>query len=147
MTILGLMREAQIEQANAKIGQLEKEFTTDATLSNTSQQYFRLETVSSHIGKLLYERFLFMPSWNMIKSSVPRDVQFVSVSLGADTTFRISGVSKSVSSVANFAKSLSDKPEVSVVTPLSIDKQGTSPVYNFSISFKVKPKSQKEGEL
>jgi Tfp pilus assembly protein PilN len=136
VSLLGVTRASQSAQLDDRLKQLDDQLKTPA-LQQTTTQYNTLETVLSNIKTLRDERLLFDPTWQTIKKSVPKDVQFTSFTLGDDSTFRISGVGRSVSSVAQFAAALAQQPQFKTVTPLSVDKQTNKDVYNFSISFKL----------
>lgn len=136
LIVLGMSRTAQIREADAAIAQYNTKLA-NPEVKKTLSQYTALDTVSNQMDKLRSQRFLFLPAWETIKQSVPKDVQFTSVSISQDSVFRISGITKSVTSVAHFAKELSNQPTMEQVAPLSVDKQGNGQ-FNFTVSFKVK---------
>lgn len=136
VSLLGVTRASESEQLDARLNELSQELKTPA-LVQASTQYTTIETVLTHIKTLRAERLLFDPTWQTIKQNVPQDVQFTSFNLGDDGTFRVSGVGRSITSVAQFAAALSQQPQFRTVMPLSVDKQVNRDVYNFSLSFKL----------
>jgi type IV pilus assembly PilN-like protein len=133
--ILGVTREAQIKEADSTLQDLATKLNSDE-LQTTLAQYNALDGVATQMQKVRTKRFTFLPTWNRIKESVPKDVQFTNVNFGQDDVFRITGTTKSVKSVAYFAKELETKSGLTQVAPLSVDKQGGNNLFNFSISFK-----------
>lgn len=138
---LFVMSAARTRQAGVYDKKISEQKVALTALKDTEQTYTAVNTVVSQAKKLRDSRYLFGPTWTMLRNSVPKDVQFTSVSMGNDYVFRVTGASKSVNSVAQFAKQLEKQEGVIVVTPLSVEKQATSGFYNFSLSFSVKVQS------
>lgn len=105
----------------------------------TEATYRAVETVVAQASALRSTQYLFGPTWKSLKEAVPKDVQFLTLSMGNDYVFRVAGVTKSVTAVAQFSRQLEKVPGVSVVTPLSIEKQTSGSVYNFNLSFRISP--------
>ncbi len=140
VSILGATRTTQISQLDKKIDGLNKNLA-QADIAQTEDTYLALNTAISHMTQLRAKRFVFLPVWNGVKASVPRDMQFVSLSMGNTNDFQISGITKSVGSVSYFAKALAAKPDFHDVTPLSVQSQKDQGVYNFNLTFSTKPVS------
>jgi len=134
---LGITRDSEIQKLDAQISTIDGQIKTDPALSATLTQYMALDNVSKQISGLVNSRILFMNSWNDIKASVPKDVQFNSMSSGTDGVYLITGYAKSISSVASFSQALTAHPEFAAVTPLSISKVDGKNVIQFSLRFKV----------
>ncbi len=135
ITLVGSLHQSSVADADKTLAQLNQQLK-DPGLQTTVTQYSALDAVTTQMAKVRAKRVLFSPSWDAIKASVPADVQFTSVTFTQDNIFRISGVTKSITSVAHFAKALSTNPHFSQVTPLSVDKQNQAGLFNFSLSFK-----------
>lgn len=131
--VMGAGRSKQASQFEAKINDFD---TKISAFNDTQSDYKSLETVIHSAKKLRETRFVFGPTWAMLRDSVPKDVQFSSVILGSDTTIRIAGSTKSITSVAEFADKLETQTGVSMVTPLAVEKQPSSELMTFSLSFK-----------
>ncbi len=142
LLVLGASRSSEITTADASITEQDKALQG---LSTTFNQYSALEQVKVQTKVLRNKRYLFLDSWKKIKENAPKDVQFVSVSVGSQGLFRISGVTKSVTSVANFTKALSQQENITQVAPLSVDKQNNGSLFNFTISFKAAEGQQAKG--
>jgi Tfp pilus assembly protein PilN len=140
LLVLGATRSAQLNQAQKKTTQIETELKSNQDLAATLKQYNGLVGVSDHIDNLLTNRFLFLPSWNLVKSLVPKEVQFTSITVQDDRTYRIAGESRSVSGVANLAKALQSNSAFTNVVPLSVNRNAAKNTYTFSITFKISPK-------
>lgn len=134
LAVMGAGRVRQAQQYDSKIKELDSKI---ATLSATEKTYYDIERSLSHEKQLRSNRYLFGPTWSKIRDSVPADVQFSSLSLGGDSTIRIVGSTRSLTSVAEFSNELEKRPELSVVTPLSVDRTPNSETYGFTIMFKV----------
>lgn len=136
VSLLGVTRASESEQLDQKLNELSEELKKPVNVQ-TTKQYNSIETVLAQVKKLRTERLLFDPTWQTIKQNVPKEVQFSSFNLGDDGTFRVAGVGRSITSVAQFAAALSQQSQFKTVTPLAVDKQANTPLYNFSISFKL----------
>jgi hypothetical protein len=144
--VLGTIRNAEIKRTNKEIVTIDNEIKTNATLSDTLKKYMGLDTVVKHVLALMNSRYKFNDSWNVIKSNTPKDMRFTALTMGSDNTYFITGQTKSVTSVANFAEKLGKEPGITNVAPTSIDKQDPkSNVMEFSIRFKVS-KAAKKGD-
>lgn len=145
--VLRLTRSEDVKQLDSKIAEYDKQLKTEPLMA-TEKTYLALQTVASHMKALRDQRFLFLSEWNDVKASVPKDVQFSSVAMSDDGVFRISGVAKSMSSVAQLSQALTTKSSVALVTPLSLEKQSDGKTFGFSLSFKVTTlkKSKKENQ-
>lgn len=145
LMVLGSTREAQRNEFDSKITELEKQLR-EKDVATAQKHYNALDTVVSQLAGVQNERFLFEPVWKDIKASVPKDMQFLNVTMGTDSTFRISGVTRSVTSVSYFTKALSSKPGMSSVVPVSIDKNITGDTFSFTVSFKYQPVKTSGGQ-
>ncbi len=134
VSLLGLTRGSQAEALDKKLTDLSDQLSTPEMVQ-VATQYTTVETVLSQIKKLRADRLLFDPTWQTIKQNVPKDIQFTNFTLGDDGTFRLAGVGRSVTSVAQFAAALTQAGYRSV-TPLAVDKQSGQELYNFSMTFK-----------
>lgn len=132
--VMGAGRTKQITQFDSKIQVLDGQIKA---IAETSDTYGALQGAATHAVKLRENRYLFGPTWTMLKESVPKDVAFTSVTLGTDATVRIVGETKSITTVAQFARELENQTTVTMVTPLSIEKSSNSEGrYGFNLSFK-----------
>lgn len=136
--LLTATRSGDITQLDAKSVQLDTQLKSPA-ISTALAEYSALDTVVTHMQRLRNDRFLFLPTWDAVKKSVPKDMQFTSFVLGEDSSVRITGVARSVTSVSFFANALAEQSAFRSVTPLSVDKQSGQQLYNFTITFKVAP--------
>lgn len=137
--VMQLTRQTEIDTAKKRVEDITTQIQTNPELSATLAQYRALDGIATNLAAVLNERYLFLPNWITIKSNVPKDVQFVSVSMGTDKTFYISGNARSVTTVANFAKALGSQAELTNVTPLSVSRQGNDQnTLTFSMTFKAK---------
>jgi hypothetical protein len=100
-------------------------------------KYNGIAAVDENLVRILNSRLLFLPGWNAVKSSVPKDVQFTSVSVANDLTYRISGDAKSISSIASFSKVLEEKIQAESVVPSSVTKKADSNNFSFGIGFEL----------
>ncbi len=135
VSLLGVTRGSGIVELDKKLDSLDTELSTPAMVLATAQ-YNTVEAVVTQIKKLRDDRLVFNPTWQVVKQNVPKDVQFTSFTLGEDGTFRVVGVGRSVTSVAQFAAALAQQGKFTTVTPLAVDKQPDKEMYNFSLSFK-----------
>lgn len=133
LVVMGAGRIRQAQQYDGKIKELD---TKLALYASTEKTYTAIETSLAHDKKLRASRSLFGPTWSIIRDSVPSDVQFSSLSLGGDSTIRIVGMTKSLTSVAQFANELENKAEISVVTPLSVDRTPNAETFGFTLILK-----------
>ncbi len=138
VSILGATRSAQIRQLDQKIESLDAQLD-QPDIAKAEQTYLALDTTVSHMNQLRTRRFAFLPVWNTLKASVPHDMQFTSLSMGDTTSFQISGATKSLGSVAAFAKALQSKPDFYSVTPLSVQQEKDEGIYSFSLTFTTQP--------
>lgn len=136
LALLQSTRTSQAVEAQARSRQLDGQLK-EASVQATLGKYAAIKTVSKHMTTLLRDRYVFTPTWQAIKSSVPADVQFTSVMMTQDYRFRITGTAKSVAALAAFSKSLASKPGILDVSPASMEKSGES--YRFSVTFSVAP--------
>jgi Tfp pilus assembly protein PilN len=136
LEVMQVTRSHQAAQYDTKISGLNSQI---ATLKTTEQTYDAINTVVSQAKKLQTTSYTFGPTWQVIRNNVPKDVQFTSVTMGSDSVFQITGVTKSITDVAQFTQQLGKQTGFSMVLPLSIDKQPTGTLFNFSLSFKVNP--------
>lgn len=136
VSLLGLTRTQQVTELTKKIAQVDAQLKESENIK-TYEQYTAIDTVVSHMKRIRDQRYLFLSEWSSVKESVPKDVQFVNVTLSEDGVFRISGLARSFSSVAHFSEALSEKENISMVAPLSVDRQSNGTTYGFSLSFKV----------
>lgn len=137
VTILGLAREGEVTGLNGKVSQLNKDLSAPE-MKQTLEQYEALDTVITHMDRVRKQRFIFEPVWGAVKAAVPSDVSFTSVAMDDDASFRVTGKTRSVNSVAAFAKALDAHSSIEKVTPLSVDKASESNLYNFTITFEYK---------
>lgn len=133
--LLGLTRTSENGELEKKLGELHAELNQPAMVKAT-KDYTTIANVVSQVKQLRQDRLVFDPTWQTVKKNVPKDVQFTSFALGEDDTFRIVGVARSVTSVAQFAAALNQLGQFKTVTPLSVDKQADAALYNFTMSFK-----------
>jgi Tfp pilus assembly protein PilN len=138
LALMGAKYGADVTNAQEAIAAADTQMKSN-DLSPTVEQYQSLEAAASNMERVRNSRYLLMPVWNTLKAKVPKDVQFTSVSLGQDNVFRVSGVTKSISSVADFAKALEGEKGISEVSPLSIDKESGTDRLQFTLTFKAKP--------
>ncbi len=143
VAVLGAANAQGVRQADKNVATIDDQVKS-SSLVHTLEQYEALNTLVTHIGKLQNQRFILGPTWEEIKASVPRDIQFTSLNLTDDGTYRIAGIGRSITSIASFAKSLSEKQNLTMVTPLAMDKQPDRDLYNFSLTFKVQRQTAKE---
>lgn len=134
VTLLGVTRGGEANELDGKLNDLTEQLQAPAYVA-AAAEYNSIDTVLSKIKDLRAQRLLFDPTWQTIKNNVPKDVQFTSFTLGDDATFRIAGVGRSITSVAQFSTALTEA-KFKTVTPLAVDKQADKDLYNFSISFK-----------
>jgi hypothetical protein len=135
VTILGITRSSQLTQADNRIAQINGQIKSDRTLSDTLEKYNSIAAANENLLRILNSRFLFLPGWKAVKTSVPKDMQFTSVSVSNDLTYRVSGETKSVASLATFSKVLEGKLGAKSVVPSSINKKTDTDRYTFGISF------------
>ncbi len=144
LVVMGFTYDSRIRSLNSAIDAQDQDFQSQ-DIQDTYKTYLALNNVDQHIKQLQNLRFIFMPTWTTVKKSIPKDVQFTSVSIGQDYVFRITGVTRSITSVANFAKQLGADPNLTQITPLSVDKQSNNDTYNFTLSFKAKAAKTAKG--
>ncbi len=140
LTIMGAGRAKQSLQYDNKIKELDSKILA---LKDTEQTYLAVESSLTHAKRLRDTRYLFGPTWTMVRDNVPKDVQFTSLSLGNDSTVRIVGSTKSVTSVAQFARQLEKQKGITMVTPLSLERSPNNGQYGFTLSFKVAEQTEK----
>lgn len=138
LALMGAKYGADVSNAQEAITSADTQMKSD-DLAPTVEQYQSLEAAASNMDNVRRSRYLLVPTWNTLKAKVPKDVQFTSVSFGQDNIFRVSGVTKSVSSVADFAKALEGEKGISEVSPLSVDKESGTDRLQFTLTFKAKP--------
>lgn len=138
LALMGAKYSADVTAAQNAITSADTQMKS-ADLSPTVDQYQSLEAAASNMDRVRSSRYLLVPTWNTLKAKVPKDVQFTSVSFGQDNIFRVSGLTKSVSSVADFAKALEGEKGISEVSPLSVDKESGTDRLQFTLTFKAKP--------
>ncbi len=137
LALMGAKYSADVTSAQDAIASADTQMKS-IDLSPTVDQYQALEAAASNMDRVRSSRYLLVPTWNTLKAKVPKDVQFTSVSFGQDNIFRVSGVTKSVSSVADFAKALEGEKGISEVSPLSVDKESGTDRLQFTLTFKAK---------
>lgn len=136
LSLLESTRTSQAVEAKARSKQLDTQLS-DPALQSVLGKYVAIQTVSKHMTTLLNDRYIFTPTWQAIKSSVPPEVQFTTVTMAQDYRFRITGTTKSVAALAGFSKTLASQSTISNVSPASLEKAGDS--YRFSLTFSVTP--------
>ncbi len=135
--VLGSTREAQRGEVDNKLSVLETKMRSPQ-IAAVQSQYSALDIVRKQLKDIQSKRFLFAPLWKDIKASVPKDMQFQNLIMSSDGTFRVSGITRSVTSVSHFATALAQKPTIEAVQPLSVDKGLGSDVYTFTVTFRGK---------
>lgn len=133
--VMGLARSKQLDQYTAKITDLDAKIATHKT---TEKTYDALTAVVSQATMARQARFLFNPVWILIQQGIPKDASLTALTLSTDGTFRLTGQSRSITAIAQFARELETKPGVAAVTPLAIDKPPSDTLLTFSLTFKYK---------
>lgn len=142
LLVLGLTRSSQLNQASNRIDQIDQQIKADKTLSETLSKYNGLAAADENLVSILNSRLLFLPGWKTVKLSIPKDIQLTSVSVSNDLSYRVSGESKSVSSIATFSKVLEKKINATSIVPSSINKKADSDRYNFGMGFDIAKTSE-----
>jgi hypothetical protein len=137
VTVLGLTRASQLDVAAKRMTDIDNEIKADKKLSDTLEKYNGLAAADENLVRIINSRLLFLPGWKAVKGAVPKDIQLTSVTVTNDLTYRLSGESKSVASIAAFSHVLEDKLEATSVIPSSINKKPDTDRFTFGMSFDI----------